>query len=214
LAGLNPAAVICEVMNPDGTMARSQDLHNFAKTHGLKIGTIVDLIQYRLSHETLVEEVGHFKLEDQSGFSLKVFRSRIDGLEHLVLQKGLVEKDQATVVRVQVQAPFVDTLSILQQKTSSLQKSLDYLKNEKSGIIVLLNTATQNNLLNQVQSAFSNHAPTKFDSRDYGIGAQILRHLGVRKLRLLSSQPENADKYIGLKGFNLEISEIVSFNKR
>src|SRR5690606_587516 len=111
---LNPAAVICEVMNEDGSMARVPDLKKFAEKHNLKIGTIVDLIQYRLQHETLIEETFSSQLTSEyRGFQVRVFKSKLDGCEHVVLQKGDIPKDKPILTRVQVDNYVKDLFSTL-----------------------------------------------------------------------------------------------------
>lgn len=214
LAGLNPAAVICEVMNPDGTMARVGDLKEFAKKHNLKIGTIVDLIAYRLANETLVEETASFDLPASYGEGMKarVFKSTVDGLEHLVIQKGEIHPDQETLVRVHVDNFTRDFMSILQRGASTVAESMKLLRQEKSAAFVLLrgNNRTQG-LAHELQNLIGldevrSHNPL-MDERDYGIGAQILREIGAHKIRLLTNKPE---KKVGLKAFGIEIVEIVA----
>ncbi|WII73207.1 3,4-dihydroxy-2-butanone-4-phosphate synthase [Bdellovibrio sp. 22V] len=214
LAGLNPAAVICEVMNPDGTMARVGDLKEFAKKHGLKIGTIVDLIAYRLANETLVEELGGFDLPASFGENMKarVFRSTVDGLEHLVIQKGEVHPESETLVRVHVDNFTRDFMAVLQRGASTVVESLKLINEEKSGVFVLLrgNNRTQG-LVQELQVLVGmgdvRPATPLMDERDYGIGAQILREIGAHKIRLLTNKPE---KKVGLKAFGIEIVEIVA----
>ena len=213
MAGLNPAAVICEVMNADGSMARVGDLREFAKKHNLKIGTIVDLIAYRLANETLVEEVSCIDLPASfgEGFKARVFRSSVDGLEHLVIQKGEIIKDEPTLVRVHVDNFTRDFMSIVQKKASTALESIKLLNQQKSGAFVLLrgNNRTQG-LTQEIQAlaGLEDLSPTTplMDERDYGIGAQILRQLGANKIRLLTNKPE---KKVGLKAFDIEIVEIV-----
>lgn len=222
LAGLNPAAVICEVMNDDGSMARVPNLIEFAKKHQLKIGTIVDLIEYRLAHESLVEElIEKESLESQlmdSKLKMRIFRSKVDGIEHLVLQKGEIQKDQPTLVRVHVDSYLKEAFSLIQKGESTLAQSLKILDREGSGVLVLLrgNNKTQNlrgEIEHVIQSsqaggshAGANHAIQSMDQRDYGIGAQIIRALGIHKVKLLSNKPE---KRIGLKAYGIEIVETV-----
>lgn len=214
LAGLNPAAVICEVMNPDGTMARVGDLKEFAKKHNLKIGTIVDLIAYRLANETLVEEIASFDLPASFGENMKarIFRSTVDGLEHLVIQKGEILPHKETLVRVHVDNFTRDFMANLQRGASTALESIKLLKQETSGAFVLLrgNNRTQGLAQEmQVLIGMEDVRPTTplMDERDYGIGAQILRQIGAHKIRLLTNKPE---KKVGLKAFDLEIVEIVS----
>lgn len=214
LAGLNPAAVICEVMNPDGSMSRVGDLKEFAKKHNLKIGTIVDLIAYRLANETLVEELASIPLPASFGENLtaRVFRSNVDSLEHLVIQKGEIHPDKEVLVRVHVDNFTRDFMAIMQRGASSVVESLKILKEEENGAFVLLrgNNRTQA-LAAELQAlvGLEDVRPSTplMDERDYGIGAQILREIGARKVRLLTNKPE---KKIGLKAFDIEIVEIVA----
>jgi 3,4-dihydroxy 2-butanone 4-phosphate synthase/GTP cyclohydrolase II len=214
LAGLNPAAVICEVMNPDGSMARVGDLKEFAKKHNMKIGTIVDLIAYRLANETLVEELSSFDLPPTFGTSMKarVFRSTVDGLEHLVIQKGEIVPGEETLVRVHVDNFTRDFMAVLQRGASTTLESLRMINDAKSGVFVLLrgNNRTQG-LTQELQMLMGlddiRPATPLMDERDYGIGAQILRAIGAHKIRLMTNKPE---KKVGLKAFDLEIVEIVA----
>lgn len=208
LAGCHSAAVICEVMNPDGTMARVPDLRKFAIKHQLKIGTIVDLIEYRLRQEILVEELYQADLPEEFGpFKARVFRSQIDQVEHLVLQKGEVLPNEPVLVRVQIDSFHRELLHILESKESPLQQALSKLEQEESGILLLLrgNNRTQG-LVSEIKSLVGELPQPLMDNRDYGIGAQILRHLGATKIRLLSNKIE---KRVGLKAFHLEIVETV-----
>lgn len=214
LAGLNPAAVICEVMNPDGSMSRVGDLKAFAKKHNLKIGTIVDLIAYRLANETLVEELASIPLPASFGENLtaRVFRSNVDSLEHLVIQKGEIHPDKEVLVRVHVDNFTRDFMAIMQRGASSVVESFKILKEEESAAFVLLrgNNRTQA-LAAELQAlvGLEDVRPSTplMDERDYGIGAQILREIGARKVRLLTNRPE---RRIGLKAFDIEIVEIVA----
>lgn len=214
LAGLNPAAVICEVMNDDGTMARVGDLREFAKKHGIKIGTIVDLIAYRLANETLVEELGSIPLPASFGENMqaRVFRSTVDGLEHLVIQKGEIKKDHPTLVRVHVDNFTRDFLAVVQRGASSVLESIKAIANEDHGAFVLLRGNNRTSGLVQelnVLMGLEDIRPSTplMDERDYGIGAQILREIGANKIRLLTNKPE---KKVGLKAFDIEIVEIVA----
>lgn len=210
LAGLNPAAVICEVMNPDGTMARVPDLKKFAQKHQIKIGTIVDLIEYRLSRENLVEEVFSSELPQAfPKFKARVFRSRVDGVEHLVLQKGdEIPSDKPVMVRVQVENPTRDLFSLLSGEASSLRASLAKIEEEEYGLILILRGENQNsNFSRELKSILGQSAPSEMDARNYGIGAQVLRAVGAQQIRLLTNTVE---KRVGLKAFDLEIVEIIS----
>lgn len=208
LAGLSPGAVICEVMNPDGTMARVPDLKKFAEKHNLKIGTIVDLIEYRLSNESLVEEIGEaFSLVD-SPFKIRTFRSTIDGVDHLVLQKGEIKPDHITLVRVHVENPIRDTLSSLMFTENSIALARQKIMHAEAGVLVILRgvNAGHRSIDTEIKSFLGlSERPLAMDGKDYGIGAQILRKIGVHQIKLISRRP---DKKVGLKAYGLEIVDV------
>lgn len=212
LAGLSSAAVICEVMNEDGSMARVGDLREFARTHGLKMGTIVDLIEYRLQHETLVEEVLDEALPERFGddVRLRIFRSKLDGVEHIVLQKGVIDRDRPVLTRVHVDHFTRDLFQSLQKEDSTLLRSWSAIQSEGAGLMVLLRGNNRPQISAELKALFG--APDdgsrlfEMDERDYGIGAQVLRAIGARQIRLLSNRPE---RRVGLKAFDIEIVEIV-----
>lgn len=212
MAGLNPAAVICEVMNPDGSMARVSDLRDFAKKHGLKIGTIVDLIQYRLQHESLVEEVVSLPLPSSLGDDgqVRVFHSKVDGLEHLVFQKGEINKDEAVLTRVHVDNYTRDLLQSFHYGDSPILQAWRAIEKEGRGVLIVLRGNNRPMIAAELRALMGAEEegarPFPMDDRDYGIGAQILRAIGVQKIRLLSNRP---DKRVGIKAFGLEILEIV-----
>jgi 3,4-dihydroxy 2-butanone 4-phosphate synthase/GTP cyclohydrolase II len=215
LAGLAPAAVICEVMNPDGTMARVPDLKKFAEKHGLKIGTIVDLIKYRLSHESLVDEVFSQHLPESFGKGLvaKVFKSQVDGYEHLVLQKGEIKSEKTCLVRVHVENKTKDLMANFIKGESSLDLARQLIAESDSGILLIIQgpekaySATHE--LKEILNTDDDHKNSLHsDVLDYGIGAQILRKLGVTKMNLLSRRPE---KRAGLKAYGIEIVEVIQF---
>ncbi len=216
LAGLNPAAVICEVMNEDGTMARLTELRTFAQKHNLKIGSIVDLIKYRLQNEKLVEEIDSVELSESFGknLQLRVFRSRIDGLEHLVFQKGQIHPDQPILTRVHVEDSLKDVFCFLKTGDNHLYQAFNYLNKVDVGVVILLRRFQKHHMAAEARSlqllTDEQWAMGKFmDEKDYGVGAQILNQLGVRQIRLLSNR---ADRRVGLKAFDLEIVEIVPFD--
>lgn len=212
LAGHSSAAVICEVMNADGTMARVPDLRAFAEKHGLKIGTIVDLIEYRLANESLVTEVGEpITLPSMPALKIRVFHSNIDGAEHLVLQKGEIRGDRPTLVRVHVENASRDTLSILLNQDSSLALARKrILESSEAGVLVILRGEPQAKHIKSMEQEIKAMIGVSdrvflMDGRDYGIGAQILRSLGVHQIKLLSRRPE---KKVGLKAYGLEIVDV------
>lgn len=209
LAGLNSAAVICEIMKPDGTMARMPDLVEFAQIHKIKIGTIEDLIRYRLQNETLVEEVAqtHFESETLKNCTVKVFKNILDNSQSIVIQKGRIKPDAPTLVRVHVENILADVFdSHYLQTGMSLNHALEMINQAESGVFLYLRKEGASSLLaGTLQN--QNHT-TKMDPRDHGIGAQILHKLGVKRIHLMASKMTT--KVVGLKGFGLEIEKVVT----
>ncbi len=211
LAGLNPSAVICEIINEDGSMARTGDLKKFAEKHKIKIGTIEDLIRHRITHESFVEEKAKapFVSSVCQGFTIHSFVDTIHNREHLVLSKGVVDDGQPVLVRVHLACVTGDVFGgCITQSGDYLQASLQKINRVGRGVLIYLcleNTTHQ--LTNRVQSYLeTNKQLTVMDKKDYGIGAQILRTLGVSKLRLLTNSPARPP---GLKGYGLEIIETI-----
>ncbi len=208
LAGLTPAAVICEVMKTDGTMARLPDLMKFAKEHQLKIGTIEELIRYRLSNETHIEEVSSGPLQTKFGlFQVKVFKNLLDHSHSYVLQKGVIREDKPTLVRVHVENVWNDLLVASDDIHTSLpyEKALEMMSQAESAVFVYLRKEGPQSSV-ALWTGKESDQERKMDPREYGIGAQILRNLGVRKMDILGSP--NSAKVVGLKGFGLEIEKV------
>ncbi len=212
MAGCSPASVICEIMKDDGTMARLPDLQLFAAEHGLKIGTIADLIEYRSQTESLVEEVAARPVHTAFGeFQLRAFRDKPGQAMHLALTRGTWQTDEAIAVRVHEPLSVLDLLETRRDMHSwSLDASLSHIAAVNQGIVVLLNCQESGSqLLAQIEgTARASHGPERgrMDLRTYGIGAQILRACGVKKMNLLGSPRRSP----GLTGYGLEIAGYVS----
>lgn len=211
LAGLQPAAVICEIMNDDGTMARIPDLVPFAQRHGLKIGTIEDLIAYRLRNDTLVEHVAQRQVQSAYGgaFDLHVYAKTIDGAEHLALVKGDVSKGGPVLVRVHAVNALADLLGVGDQAESSSQigRAMQLIADEGRGVIVLIRDLGPHTVSDWVaqQKLAPDTTPKGRERRqvEVGVGSQILRDLGVSNMILLTNAA--APMYVGLEAFGLHI---------
>ncbi len=208
LAGLEPAAAICEIMNDDGTMARLPELIEFAKEHGLKIGTIADLIHYRAGAETLVERVTSKTITTAEGeFILHAYVDRASGATHLALVKGTIPADGETLVRVHEPLSVLDFLDPTSKPQSfSIAEAQAALAKNGHGVMVLMHRPEDGEALLSRLTGTIPSAPKKWDPRTYGIGAQILRDLGVSKMRLLSSPR----KMPSMTGFGLEVTGFVT----
>ena len=212
MAGCTPASMICEIMNDDGTMARLPDLQLFAAEHGLKIGTIADLIEHRSRVESLVERVGSRVLNTAFGeFTLHAFRDKPAQGVHLALVKGEWTPDEAVLARVHEPMSVLDALEVNRVMHSwSLDASLSRIAAEGRGVAVLLNcgeSAAQ--LLAQFDgTARASHGPERgrMDLRSYGIGAQILRDCGVRRMNLMG----NPRRMPSMAGYGLEIAGYIT----
>ena len=204
LAELEPASVICEILKDDGTMARLPDLIEFAQTHGLKIGTIVDLIHYRSQTESLVERVAERKVETIYGaFQLVAFRDKSSGEIHLAMVKGTINPDQETLVRVHEPLSVIDFLDDAGSEHSwNVHQALKTISTAAAGVVVFFRRPESSESLLARFEQVDVKVSTKVDLRDYGIGAQILRDLNVRKMRLLAAPR----KMPSLEGFDLEVT--------
>lgn len=210
LAGLTPAAVICEILNDDGTMARLPDLIEFARLHGLKIGTIADLIHYRNQHESVIERIAERSMQTIHGeFQAIAYRDTPSGSAHLALVHGNITADSNVLVRVHQPVSVLDFLEVQATTHSwSMTSAMEAIKAAECGVIVLLNCEEsaeemfkQFAALNAPQENPRPHGAS-MDLRNYGIGAQILKDVGVHKMRLLSSPR----KMPSMTGFALEVT--------
>lgn len=214
LAGCKPAAVICEIMNDDGSMARMPDLENFAAKHKLPIVTIDDLIAYRLVRDSLVKVVDQGVIETRSGtFEAILFESLLDKSQHLALVKGKEFFDDSIVdVRVHRQKPFLDVFGRgLKNKLDLVQYGFDMLQQSKSAVVVYLSYASSQAAFPDFKdvstiTSSDEQKVTAMDSRLLGIGAQIIRSLGIQRMRTHVSQPRTLK---GLAGFGLEVVDNV-----
>ena len=218
LAGLKPAGVICEVMNDDGSMARLPDIEKFAAQHKLKVVTIADLIQYRLQNDSLVYKVASARLPTKFGgdFRAVVYNTHVDPSEHLALIKGEIKPNEETLVRVHSKYIPGDVFGFEFLNTGAvIQRSMEIIAREGKGVILYLQTegkelrparlkypTVDGKNKTDINPSFIYHA----DFREYGIGAQILRDLGVRKMRLLTNNKKNL---VGLSGYGLEVTSLI-----
>jgi 3,4-dihydroxy 2-butanone 4-phosphate synthase / GTP cyclohydrolase II len=203
LAGLNPSGVICEIMKDDGTMARMDDLVAFARLHNLKMGTIRDLIEYRRRHDHLVERVNEAPFTSDYGGDWRAitYRNKIDRTTSLVLMKGHVDPSKPTLVRMHGISIYSDLLGQPGPRKRMLQRSMDIIGKEGSGVIVVLFGNSPDAFAHEIAGA---GAPPAADLRNYGIGAQILADLGIHDMILLTNAHRNV---VGLEGYQLRVVE-------
>ncbi|MGZ6479982.1 MAG: 3,4-dihydroxy-2-butanone-4-phosphate synthase [Bdellovibrionales bacterium] len=218
MAGLNPAAVICEIMNPDGTMARLGQLIEFAQKHLIKIGTIESLIKFRIQNESFLVERAQAMLPCRYGkdFRIHIFENMLDGREHVAIVKGEIDPERPILVRVHSENIMGDVFGSLRTRSGDfLDMSMRRIEEEGAGVVVYLRLEDMGQRLRQRVMSYhqmdrgekateESRKVFRSDDRDYGIGAQILRSLGARKLRLITN---SHSKRVGLKGYGLEIVE-------
>lgn len=218
IAGLRPVAVICEIISDDGKMARLNELIKFAKKHNLKITSIEKLIEYRRRYETLIEEVSRAFLPTSYGnFEIRVFREKITGKEHAALIKGKISEDKITTVRVHSECLTGDVFSSLRCDCGpQLDCALRMISQSDSGVLLYMrqegrgiglgNKILAYHLQEKGYDTVEANIKLGFkpDLRDYGIGAQILKNIGIKKMKLITNNPK---KIVGLKGHGIEVVE-------
>ena len=212
LAGFIPAGVICEIMNDDGTMARVPDLIRFSEKHNIKIGKIVDLIAYRRHKDNFLNKSYESKITLKSGedFDIRIYESNYDKTEQIVLSKGKIDDGKPVLIRVHVTDYFENLLGDYGSNDESLRKSINVISREGRGILILVRDSGSSAisqlaaLKDEVSKDGKNAHEEKSELRIFGMGAQILSELGVKKMILLT----NTDwKFIGLEAYNIEIVE-------
>ena len=215
LAGLNPSGVICEIMNDDGSMSRMPDLIKFAKEHGLKIGTIADLIAYRRRKEKLVEQVAASKIQSRFGgeFDVRVYANKIGYSEHIAIVRGDVSGDEPVYVRVHQHNILADSLgdttaSVFfrgeaRSRAGELESSMKMIAEKGRGVIILIREPTPTTISRFIKER-EGHALSKpvAELRQYGIGAQMLQDLGVKNMILLTN---SSHKIIGIEGYGIHM---------
>ena len=216
LAGFRPASVICEIMKEDGDMARLGDLEAFSKRHGIKIATIADLISYRIGKESFMRRVTEAEVPTAYGiFRTIAFENEIDGLQHIAFVKGKPSPERETLVRVHSDCVISDVFgSLYCDSRAKLTRSLEMIEENGSGVLVYINQESSNGgfakkiarysngKISNVPDAVPGRQDLKAELRHYGVGAQILRDIGVRDIRLLTNNPI---KVKGLEGFGLRM---------
>jgi len=211
IAGFEPASVIVEILNEDGTMARRPELEQFARQHRLKIGTIADLIRYRLGNETTIQRVAESRVDTEFGlFQIHLYRDAINGQGHFALVRGRVEEAGETLVRVHMQDSLFDIAAISRPDGAlPLRAAMRYIAEAGSGVLVILRRAEDTDeMMRRIQDYQLMEQGVYFpkpqagsELRTYGLGAQILRDLGVRRMRILGSPK----RLLALSGFGLEV---------
>ncbi len=207
LAGLNPSGVICEIMNEDGTMSRLPDLVTFAQYHGLKIGTIADLIAYRLRNDRVVERTAEMDFTSRFGGDWKmcVYVNKVAYAEHIALVKGDLSSDAPAMVRMHALNVLDDVLGDTQSgKSGELQQAMRMIEDEGRGAVVLIREPYPRSLSDRVRARLGEPAEGQKELRDYGVGAQILLDLGLQDLILLSNTKRTI---VGIDGYDLNVVE-------
>ncbi len=201
LAGLNPSAVICEILNADGTMARMPDLLTFSNTHGIHVGTIADLIAYRLQHDRTVDCRLRTPIESSYGgtWDMHIFRDAIQAVDHLALTKGTIDDGEPVLVRVHATNAFADLLGFTQHRQHQIRGAMEQIAAAGRGVLVLIRDTSPD-----LDPGLHESPPTL---RQYGLGAQILSGLGVQRMILVTNSP--SPRIIALAGHGLTIDGTV-----
>ena len=222
LAGLQPAGVICEIMDDDGTMARMPSLEKFAKKHGIGICSVADLVKYRLKTESFVKRAAQTLIPTQVGGEFKIiaYENDIDQLTHIALVKGVIDPEKSILVRVHSECMTGDVFSSLRcDCQAQLHEAMSMMEKEGSGVVLYLRQEGRGiGLVNKLKAyeyqrqgldtvEANEKLGFKADMRDYGVGAQMLVDLGVKKMRLLTNNPK---KMVGLEGYGLSVEEQVA----
>lgn len=222
LAGLSPGGVLVEIMNEDGTMARLPDLKKVAERFNLKLVSIEDLISYRLEHESLIERDMGIDLPTEYGdFHLQAYRQVNTGEVHLAVVKGEWQEDESVLVRVHSSSTLGDIFGFKFDAGNPIKYALQMIEQEGKGVVLYMNQSARGQRLLHEMKVLKKEGITekplhrkfgvKMDEKDYGVGAQILRDLGVKNLRLISNNPQ---KRVGLIGYGLEIKEYVALQTK
>lgn len=206
MAGLYPAGVICEIMNDDGTMARLPELVSFAQLHGLKIGTIADLIAWRRKNDRYLERRVEAPLDSEygDGFKTVVFRNTLDNCEHIAVVHGKIAPDETVLVRVHRTDVLSDILGQKGPRANLVERAMKIIANaDEPGVVIFVNTMRPNSIAERLGLKTSESDDGHMPLREYGVGAQILRELGVRKMIFLSDTKPT--RVAGLEGYGMQI---------
>ncbi|QYJ00282.1 3,4-dihydroxy-2-butanone-4-phosphate synthase [Thalassovita mediterranea] len=206
MAGLYPAGVICEIMNDDGTMARLPELVSFAQLHGLKIGTIADLIAWRRKNDRYLERRVEAPLDSEygDGFKTVVFRNTLDNCEHIAVVHGKITPEETVLVRVHRTDVLSDILGQKGPRANLVERAMKIIANaEEPGVVIFVNTMRPNSIASRLGLKTSEGDDGHMPLREYGVGAQILRELGVRKMIFLSDTKPT--RVAGLEGYGMQI---------
>jgi 3,4-dihydroxy 2-butanone 4-phosphate synthase/GTP cyclohydrolase II len=224
LAGLQPAGVIVEIMNEDGTMARLPQLVEISKKHDLKLVSIEDLVAYRMKHDSLIEKIEDFDLDTRFGtYRLRAYKQTTSDQIHIALTKGSWKRDEPIMVRVNTNAQGNDILGALMNKREDrLAHIFDMINSEGKGAVVFINQEKQSfNLadrlryLKEIQKDKSTPKPKfKMDDKDFGVGAQILHDLDISNLKLVTNSGHKIKKRVGIQGYGLHIDSYIEYQSK